>query len=202
MALKCRISIPAKKRKLFRKYEGALFFAIDQFTREERLYAFYLLLLPLLQWLKKDLAEYNLEPEELDSELFLLAERIFSRFDKDKTSIVPYLRTWIPIFIKEMKHKLKKNYGELIVEAPLSDEYHYIDEEFYWNDIIFQDTWAGKCFTRGEKYFIYVILTSDNNKLSQRSLAETTNMGRQTVNNMLQDLKEVLQLEEPNERKL
>jgi hypothetical protein len=69
-------------------------------------------------------------------------------------------------------------------------------ESFYWSNDILSNSWVGKCFTRGQKYLIYVILTSDDKKLSQKLLAKTLNIDVRQVRKMLTEIRKKITIEE------
>jgi len=138
--------------------------------------------------------EYNLEEAEIDSELFLLSTRVFAKFDKEKSSIVPYLRKQLPWHMKEMFKLLDNTYTINTINEQIQERKYYLDEEYYWGNILFEDKWIGKCFTRGEKFVIFTIITSSSNRdLSVQSLSKRLNVNRRTIKKKLNDIKETLE---------
>lgn len=183
--------ISSKKRRLLRKYERALFFS--DYAKKDKRYVFFLLLLPIVEWLKPKMKEYGLEGPEIMSELFLLSVRVFNDFNKEKSSIIPYLRRQLPWSIKDMFDRLERNYPrKTSIEQGAEDKSYCIDEEFYWEKILFEDRWVGKCFTRSEKYLIHILVTSDRD-VSYKKLAKETNMERHTLKARLHDIQEILE---------
>jgi len=186
--------IPAKKRVLFRKYEGTLFYSEDH-PRHDRVYGFYLLLRPLLQFLKEQLNSYGLEDDEVESELYLLSDTIFSHFDKDRSSILPYLEKQLPWHISKFLKSIENKHKPLGNLPFFNGETTYnMDEEFYWSvpNILFEEKYVGKCFTRAEKYVIYMIITSSDNDLLVTRLADRCKIDKRRMKTMLSDIGEQL----------
>ena len=184
------MKIPSKKEKLFRKYEGVIFYS-DEHPKSDRIYSFYLLLRPMLGWLKQKLRLLGLENAEIESELYLIAHSVFAGFNTEKSSIIPYLRKQLPWKIAKSLELIKKKQDPL----PLTDisgdpDSYYLNEEFYWRipGISLEDRYVGKCFTRAELYVIYMILVSDDKELSTRKLAEAVRVDKRRMKEMLLDL--------------
>jgi hypothetical protein len=149
-----------------------------------------------VKWFKKELVQkYNLEPDEAESELYILCANLFKGFDYTKSSIIPYLSKHIPWKINHLKRKLDKTL--LTEEASgftILDSSYEIEEEYYWSvpEILINDKYVGKSFTKSEKYLIYIILTSGNNALSQQCIANICNVDRKTIASKISDIREVL----------
>jgi DNA-binding phage protein len=194
--------ISSKDRQFFRLYERSLFRNREE-PRSERLYVFYLLLRPIILWLKDELVIRGLEPDEAESEIFLLADDIFKHFDTTKSSIIPYLMKAIMWRINKLRKKLDEQelkeepYG--LLKMP---EEYYIDTECYLKplEFIFEDRYLGKCFTNGEKYLIYIILTADDKSLNNTELARRANIGRKNIRRRFSNIKNVLMNGGYNER--
>ena len=190
--------IPARNKNLLRKYEGVLFYSDSQLL-EDRIYGFYLLVRPLLGWLKKELVALNLEVDEAESELYILCGALFRRFERDKSSIIPYLEKQLPWQAANLLKTIKKQTRPL-EESPYRDMSmpYIMDEEFYWRvpGILFEDKYVGKCFTRGEKYLIYMILTTDDKNLSVKKLADKAQMDRRRMKDILSDISSTTTMEE------
>lgn len=185
--------IPSKRKQLFRNFQDALFY--KDYSYQERSYSFYLLLRPILEFIKVRLEGY-LESEEIESVLYLMCIDVFNNFDKDKWSIVPYLENSLPWYISKVINEHKEQ--NIPVELAGEEEEYILDEEFYWRNILLEDTYVGKCFTRGEKYLIYNIIESDKKDLSVNALARKLNIKRWYMKKMLQELKDIFKLEEIN----
>jgi hypothetical protein len=190
------------KSKLFRKYEGALFYS-DVSSRKDRVYGFYLLLRPVLGWAKRALLERGLLAAEAESELFILCSRLFKEHKKYQSSIVPYLEVQIPRRVSDMLTRVSKYM--CLEEEPsgfidAGGEYN-LDEEFYWTvpNILFEDRFVGKCFTNSEKYVISVLLAADEKDLTTKGLARLCNLDRRTMKTKLLDLQEVFNMEKTND---
>lgn len=182
------------RKHLFRKYEGVLFHSDS--SKGDRIYGFYLLMRPLLGWAKRHLLELGLLAEEAESELFIMCEKLFSGYDKYKSSLIPYLEKQLPWQISKMFSRVDKY--TCTEEEPngllaLEDVYE-LDEEFYWStpNILFEDRYIGKFFTRSEKYVISIVLTADESDLSAKGLARLCGIDRRTMKEMLEGIQEVL----------
>ena len=176
-----------------RKFERSLYNPEHRYT--DRLYAFYLLLLPVVEWVKPAYLELGLSKYEVESEAFLLIDKVFRNYKKEKSSIVPYVERSIDWYLKNEIRRLRKT----SVEDPsglMDDEcgVYEIEEDYYWNHnkILFEDQYVGKCFTKGQKYLIYRIINSDCARLSNRDLAQDIEISKGTVRLLLNDLKEIL----------
>jgi hypothetical protein len=190
--------IPSKRQQLLRNFEQALFHSQHQV--EDQRYTFYLLIRPLLEYLKVAL-DGLLEPQEVESEFFLLCSDLYNSFDKSRSSIVPYVEKALPWYISKLFKRLQKEKYDLscCIADPKQEETS-IEEEFYWNNILFQDRYVGKCFTRSEKYIIYIILDSDDKNLTTTKLANRLGRKRWQMKEKLLELKEIFQQEEINVR--
>lgn len=181
--------IPSARAELLRNYQSVLFHD-ETNPISERRYVFYLLLRPLLQWLKPILVSKGLEPAEAESELFLLCSDIYDRFNPKKSSIVPYLEKQIPWSIGRLARRFKKK----------EPEFHYdtiqyeMEEEFYWStpEILIENKFVGKLFTNSEKYVISKILTSDDDKITQVDIAMQLGVSRITVNKHISEIRDKL----------
>ncbi len=187
--------IPSSQSKRIKEYERALFHVPTE-PRSERVYVFYLLLRPILEWAKKFLKETELEACEIESELFLLSEKLFKRFDPTKSSIIPYLQNQLPWEVARLTAELKNR--ELKEEFYIGIEeegFYYLEEEFYLSapKILFEEKYLGKDFTKAEKYLIYIILTVNDNELTQTKLASYCNVERKNITNRLSGLREKLE---------
>lgn len=183
-----------QKKHLFRKYERVLFHSEDV-SKSERVYGFYLLLRPLLGWVKSSLLDLGLLAAEVESELFLLCERLFTNYNKEKSSLIPYLEQQLPWQVSKIIAKTNKSL--CLKEEPrgllnINGDYN-LDEEFYWRvpSFLFEDRYVGKCFTRSEKYVITKTLTADNKELSVQGLARLCNIDSRTMKNILSGMQEV-----------
>ena len=191
-----------RRKELFRKYEHVLFYS-ESYGFQGKNFCFYLLLRPILGWVKSSLLAKGLNNSESESELFILSTEIYMNYDRDKSSIVPYLENQLPWFVSRMIARIEKELCLNEVPAGLTEiEGTYLmDENFYWKSpsILLEDRYIGKCFTRSEKYIINTIIVSDDNKLSVQGLAKKCNMDRKRMKARLSDIKEILQMEESNE---
>lgn len=188
--------IPSARADKIRSYQNSLFNNPTE-SKSERIYVFYLLIRPMLGWLKKELiSEYSIEPHEAESELYILCANLFNGFDYNKSSIIPYLSKHIVWKINRLKRKLNKT---ILKEEPsglniISEHEHYtIDEEYYWSvpNILIDDKYITKLFTRSEKYIIMTILSCDN-CLTIQGIADMCEINKKTAALRLSDIREVL----------
>jgi len=184
--------LPSATRKLLRYYERVLFHD-EGYAKSERVYAFYLLLKPLLEWIRIEIRDIGLVDDEIESEIYILCAELFNKYDKNKSSIVPYIERQLPYFVSNCFNRLNKNYTcQDFLYSP--NNTYELDEEFYWRTpgILFEDRYVGKCFTRGQKYIIHRILVSDEKELaSKKKLAEACNMSRISMLNKLLEIKDI-----------
>jgi len=186
--------IPARRAELLRNYEHALFYQKEQ-PQHERLYAFYLLVRPLFDQLKEDLLLEGLEPDEVESELFILAADIFKGFEPEKSSVIPYLSKAL---IWKTGHLLRRLEKSSLGETPggllKSSRPYRLSNEVYLKspDILFEDKYLGKCFTKGQKYLISIILTADD-KLEKSELANKAGICKENLRNRLSEIKSILE---------
>jgi len=188
--------IPSARASLIKYYQDALFYNPTE-PKHERQYVFYLLLRPILLWVKDEIiSRSSYEPSEAESELYLLCCRLFDGFDLQKSSIIPYLNKYIPWKIAHLLRNLNKGYQKEIPSGLIAqeEEPYELQEEYYWKipNILFTTRYVGNLFTIRQKYFIYILLMSDDNKITTKDLAESCNISRQTMKTRLLELKEVL----------
>jgi len=191
------MKIPSARAELLRSYQNALFYNPKE-PKSERLYVFYLLVRPLLGWVKRILVvDHDLLPSEAESELYLLCSRLFSGFDRNKSSIVVYLSKYIPWKAEHLIRKVEK--GSLkeepcgLLNSP--EESYEMDEEYYWKipDILTTDRYIGNVFTRSMKYVTYNILISDSKDLTVTTLAKRMKVSRSTMTKRLNEIREKLE---------
>jgi hypothetical protein len=182
--------IPSAQAALLRNYQTVLFHD-ETHPVSERRYVFYLLLRPLLQWLNPILVGKGLEPNEVESEIFLLCSSIYDKFNPAKSSIVPYLEKQIPWSIEHLARRFKKKEATCY-SAP---EQYELEEEFYWTvpSILTEDRYIGKVFTRSMRHVIYNILTSDDQDLTTEALARKMQINRLTMRKNLNEIREQLE---------
>lgn len=172
--------IPSHRQELLRKHEKNLFFTED-IPKHERIYGFYLLIRPLLDWFKEELISKGLEQDEAESETYLCAAKIYGKFDTSRSSIIPYLEKAIPWYTAKALRRFEKT-----KEPYITDDIQQIsiNEEFYWDPIkiLFEERYIGKCFTRAEKWAITKVLNEE----------KISSIERKTFYKYLSDIKEVL----------
>ena len=188
--------IPSARANLIRSYQNALFYKPTE-PKHERQYVFYILLRPILSWVKETMVnDFSLEPEEAESELYLLCCRLFDKFDKDKSTLVPYLKKHLPWKVNHLIRKLNK-YSQRELPAGLTkipEEPYKLQEEYYWKipDLLTTDKFVKKLFTKSLKYYIYKILASEDDKLTKKDLSKSCGISRPTMIKQILELQEVL----------
>lgn len=179
-------------KKRLRKFERTLL--SKDYSYNDRMYTFYLLMLPVLEWVKPSFYGLGLSKYEVETEIYLLVDRIFKNFDPDRSSLVPYLERSVKWHLDKCIRRLLKTQVEEPAGLLLEEELVYhLSENFYWNqnNILFEERYVGKCFTRAEKYLIYRIINMDSDKLSQRKMSESLGISRENLRLRLNDLKRV-----------
>jgi hypothetical protein len=188
--------LPSKIKALLRRYEEVLFWDRTP-ARSEKLHGFYRLLKPTLGWLEDGLGALGLSALEVESEVYILCCDVYDGFDRRRSSIIPYLERFIPWYVRELFERVE---SARLREEPcglsIGPWDTTVQESFHWQNIILNDSWGGKCFTRGQKYLIYVILTSDDKELSQRALARTLGQDVRRTRTMIEQLRNKLTMEE------
>lgn len=190
------IIVPRHNAALIKTYQRSLFHD-TQIPQSERIYTFYLLVRPLLKWLVPVFSEYNLERNEVESEIYLFCAELFKKFNPAKSSIIPYLEKYIPWTTNHWIRRLKKNNPFVSKNSPkdVQKESYTLQEQYYWHPekILFEERYVGKVFTKAEKYVISILLTTDQADLTQSGLARIYGLSRTT---MINQLKKLSKLEE------
>ena len=183
-----RIKSSIKSR--IRKYEYSLL--NKDHSYEDRLYTLYLLLVPVLKWHRGVLSDLGLSNVEIESELYLMIDSMFRKFDKEKSSLVPYLEKALDWYFSSLKNNIEKDENLTCLEE--TKELSLLDEEFYFSvpDILYGNSYIKKCFTKAEKYLIYRILISDDDRLSERKLARDIGISRENLRNRLENIRNIL----------
>lgn len=183
-----RIKSSIKNR--IRKYEYSLL--NNEHSYEDRLYTLYLLLLPALKWHRNILSNLGLSKIEIESEIYLMIDSMFKKFDKEKSSLVPYLEKALDWYFSAVKNNIDKN--EILTCLEDTEDIYLLDEEFYFSvpDILYGNSYIKKYFTKAEKYLIYRILISDDDRLSERKLARDIGISRENLRNRLENIRNIL----------
>jgi hypothetical protein len=180
----------SKSKTKIKKYEHSIL--NNKFSYPDRVYVLYLLLLPSLNWIKPSLEELGLEKDEIDSELFLIVSELFKKYDYNKSSLIPYIEKYLPIYIASRLKYLKRSSFEIVSGLIRKDDLDYIKEEYYLSipDILFEDKFICKHFTKRQKYLIYKILINDS--LSTRELVKLINVSREFLKNDINIIRKIL----------
>jgi hypothetical protein len=130
---------------------------------------------------------------EVESEMYIFCCDVYLGFDRSRSSIVPYLERQLPWHAKALCKRIDsarlKEEPSGLIRKPIDTT---INESFYSKDLILNNSSVGKCFTRGQKYLIYVILTADDKELSQRALAKTLNVDVRCIRKMIYKIRRLL----------
>jgi predicted DNA-binding protein YlxM (UPF0122 family) len=166
--------IPSGRAKLLSDYQNALFYNPTE-PKNKRIYVFYLLVKPLLLWSAKSFKQAGLEKDEIESEFYLLAAKLFENFDVTKSSIVPYLEKRVPWYVKKRLDSINKYCNKInaLVDYTYSCTMEGISQDFLFS--------AQKLFTADEIYVISKVLTLDKEDLNTSSIAEALKVNRKTV---------------------
>lgn len=186
------MKIPSRQAQKFRDYEHSL--TNKDFSYNDRLYAFYLLMLPITEWCREFYKDLGFSKYETETELYLVIDNLFRSFDRSKSSIVPYIRKAFIWYLSSSIEKIK-SYKEVPVGFNIKDQsYNICENDFYFSapNILLYDSFIKKHFTRSEKYIIYKIIISEENELSERKLSKKLNISRETFRTKTKEIKEKL----------
>lgn len=177
------MNLPESRKRLLRNYAGTLF--NTEGPQQPRQYTFYVLLRPVLDWAKTAFVEAGLEPDEAESELFLLTIRIFNKYDLTKSSIVPYVEraiTWeVSSFIKKLSRKEVRDPFEHEISYQMPDEIYLSIPAF-----LLENKWLARDLSRAEKHLILRLLVNEHQGC--RTLADDCRMGKTAMNTRLSNL--------------
>lgn len=181
--------IPSKTANRLRELEEPLFLR-PNLKRSIRQQVFFKAILPLLEWLRvKIRLNYDLEEDEITSELYLMSCDLFNTFNKNKSSIIPYLEKYIIFFAQKLETKLNRctiNKDGLLCRK----DFTCIEEEYYWNkkDLLLGNKYISNVFTNSEKYIIINILELDDDKLTKAEIARKLKLNIKTTNRLIENL--------------
>ena len=182
--------IPRKIEKNLRRFEHGLL----SVNHENKYKGFYLVIRPLLKWVKPHLEKEGLEPYEAESELYIISCDLLDGFNPDKSSLVPYICRQSVWYIKKHAEKVKRYTREKFVELKDYDISYEYDNEFYLSVpfLLREEKYIARHLTRGERYITSKILESDKQSLSQAKLAGILNIERATLKTLLNNIAEKL----------
>lgn len=178
--------IPYATASKLRKLSNSLFYKND-WPLARRRNVFYRVLVDSLQWIHFKLIEQGLEVYEANSEIFLLCCNLFERFDRSKSSIVPYLENNVRWMAAELIKKYNKQKEIPSGLLQLETEYE-IETEYYLTSpaFLFEKKWLARHLSKSQKNFILKILTNESPTL--RSLANECRLSRATIQTQLQNI--------------
>lgn len=186
--------IPTSKAKLIKKYQPVLF--NEDISDREKFYGFYLLVAPLLDKLKEDLTLLGLAAPEIESESYIFSCMLCQGYIRSKGNLVTYLSKYLPWGARKYLLAARKNYRTF--SDTIQQEEYFINDSYYWRvpSILYESKYIGKCFTRSQKYIIYMILTCEDDNLSELRLSRTLGVNRKTYRRMLSEIRDKITLEE------
>jgi hypothetical protein len=184
--------IPSKQANLIRKASGPLFINPEG-TKNHRIRVFYRLIRPLLSWLKKDMMNtFSLCAEEAESEIYIFCSILYNKYNPTKSSIIPFLLKFIPLYktnyYKKLNKTLLKEEASGLISPPIS--FVETPEEYYYTplNIVTEERYVGKSFTFSIKYIINRILMLEPSELNNKTIAEQLNLSRQTLAIKLEEI--------------
>ena len=177
--------LPEKRKQLLRVYTEPL--CSDKWSWERRRYLLYLILRPALGWLKREFIAHDLEPDEAESEIFLLVSRLFSGYDASKSCFLYHIERSIPWKVSRLLEKIAKENKKELIELQEEETYE-MGEEAYLSipNVLFEDRWLVRGLSQYEKTLILRMLIE--NQPSCRALANSCQVGESTMKRDLQIL--------------
>lgn len=176
-----------KEKEQITKFERAIL--NEEYPYSERLYTLYLILFNKLQLLKLQFDGVDLEPDEIQSELFILCDEIYKKYDRTRSSLVPYLEKYIYIIPSIFINKLKKRYSNQ--KLSLTEVENSITlSECYLSapNILFENKYIGRFLDRSEKYILYKIILMDEEP-SERNISKEIGLSRENTRKRLKEIK-------------
>jgi hypothetical protein len=188
MGRKRIINLSNKMKDKLKLYESAI--TDKKYSYNDRLLALHKILLSTYDWITNEFINIGLPQEDIDSELYFLTDDILSNYDENKSSLIPYIERAIYWNFSNRAQKLEKEQLGKYFEL---QEYMYNNiSEYSIPDILLDDKYNHKFFTRGQKYLIYRILNEDSD-ITIRKLSNKLNLSREKLIEILNNIKEILQ---------
>lgn len=172
-----------KRREIIRHYTSVL--CSREWSASRRRYLLYLILRPALGRLKNDLVQQGLEPDEAESEIFLLVSAIHASYDAEKGCLLYHVEKTLPAKAKDLLGRRRKEPVPVILEE---DSGHEIENEFYLTvpGILFEKRWLARDLSQYEKNLILRMLIED--RPGRKALANSCQVGESTIERDLQIL--------------
>lgn len=184
------MKIPHKKKERINKIQHLM--TSDLVLLKTKKYIFYKIILDLLDWVLDEIKKYDLEKDEIKSEVFILSCRLYNNFDETKSSLIPFLEQHIDWELARLFKKLKK---ETILQEQVPKKYtNSLPEEVYIKlpeSLFFEDRFLGKVFTTSEKYVIQEILSEEH--INYLNLSEKSGIDRRTIKDKVDSIKNKLE---------
>lgn len=178
-----RVNLSSKDKDRIRKYEPIIL--SKDYTYNDRLILFHKVVSPLYGKFTEKLLYNGIKEEEIPSELYLISDKILKKYNPNKSSLVPYIERMLFWYLSQIKK------DKIYYPLEFIEEYQ-LDEGFYYAapNILFEEKYIGKLFTKEEKYIIYKLILLD--KLSIRKLARELNISRESLIQIINNIKEKL----------
>lgn len=181
------MKLSRKEKEQIGKFERAIL--NEEHSYGDRLYTLYLILYNKLQLLKSQFEISTLEPDEIQSELFLLCDDLYKKYDRTRSSLVPYIEKYIYILPTHTIAGLKKRYSSEKISLT-EEEISTTLSECYFSapNILFENKYIGRILDRSEKYILYKIILMDEEP-SERNISKEIGLSRENTRQRLKEIK-------------
>lgn len=165
-----------KRQDLIRHYTSVL--CSREWPASRRRYLLYLILRPALGRLIDTLIEHGLEPDEAESEIFILVCQVFMSYDTSESCFLYHVEKSLPARAQTL---LKRFAKEETVPFATEDEAYEIENEFYLSipGILFEQRWLVRDLSQYEKTIILRVLAED--RPGRKALANSCQVGESTI---------------------
>jgi len=181
------MKLSRKEKEQLGKFERAIL--NEDHSYSDRLYTLYLILYENLQLLKSQFDTTLMEPDEIQSELFLLCDDLYRKYDRRRSSLVPYVEKYIYILHTQTIAGLKKRYtSEKIVLTEDENSNNLSECYFSAPNILFENKYIGRILDRSEKYILYKIILMDEEP-SERNVSKEIGLSRENTRQRLKEIK-------------
>jgi hypothetical protein len=175
--------LPRKRQDLIRLYSGGL--TSNEWSAAKKRYLLYLLLRPALGWLRRSLISSGLEPDEAESEIFILVSKILSSYDASRSCFLYHVENYIPWCSFSLLKKAAKEEAKI---TATNEEVYEMGGEVYLTipNVLFEDRWLLRDLSQHEKNLILRVLMED--RPSRKALANSCQVGESTIDRDLRIL--------------
>jgi len=159
----------------------------EKIPLQKRSYLLYLLVKPQLDWLKNSIVDLGLEPEESDSETYLICTELLEEFKQMGSSLLYYIETRLPWKASALLKRLSLSEKEVVGLTTDTRSYPPEQEEdIFLRELLFGNRWLAENLSDYEKLLIIKILTVDSP--SGRNLAKDCWVDKTLINEDLRML--------------